>query len=118
MKTVVPAEILETVEDSVVIICRLSSVLCCLVIVLDPPIAADLDKKVKPKRALICILSVTVAGFLAIFLAFFLEYIHNVREGEDEERLNKLRKYLKLKPSKNSESRGNNTAQLDKTNNV
>ena len=34
MKTVVPAEILETVEDSVVIICRLSSVLCCLVIVL------------------------------------------------------------------------------------
>ena len=38
-------------------------------IVLDPPVAADIDKKVKPKRALICTLSVTVAGFLAIFLA-------------------------------------------------
>ena len=69
-------------------------------IVLDPPIAPDIDKKVKPKRALICILSVTVAGFFAIFLAFFLEYIHNVSHGEDEERLNKLRKYLKLSGSK------------------
>jgi hypothetical protein len=43
---------------------------------------------------------VTVAGFFAIFLAFFLEYIHNVSHGEDEERLNKLRKYLKLRGSK------------------
>ena len=69
-------------------------------IVLDPPVAADIDKKVKPKRSLICILSVTVAGFFAIFLAFFLEYIHNVSQGEDEERLNKLHKYLKLRGSK------------------
>ncbi len=66
-------------------------------IVLDPPIVSDLDKKVKPKRSLICILSVTVAGFVAIFVAFFLEYIHNVRNSEDEERLNKLRKYGKLR---------------------
>jgi uncharacterized protein involved in exopolysaccharide biosynthesis len=66
-------------------------------IVLDPPIVSDLDKKVKPKRSLICILSVTVAGFVAIFLAFFLEYIHNVRNSEDEERLNKLRRYGKLR---------------------
>ncbi|MGD8758611.1 MAG: Wzz/FepE/Etk N-terminal domain-containing protein [Deltaproteobacteria bacterium] len=66
-------------------------------IVLDPPIVSDLDKKVKPKRSLICILSVTVAGFVAIFLAFFLEYIHNVRHSEDEERLNKLRRYGKLR---------------------
>ena len=64
--------------------------------VLDPPVAADLDKKVKPKRALICILSVTVAGFFAIFFAFFLEYIHNVKTNEDEERLSKLRRYLKI----------------------
>ena len=69
-------------------------------IVLDPPIAPDLDKKVKPKRSLICILSVTVAGFFAIFLAFFLEYIHNVSEGEDEERLSNLRRYLRLRPPK------------------
>jgi uncharacterized protein involved in exopolysaccharide biosynthesis len=50
--------------------------------VLDPPFVPDLDKKVKPRRALICILSVTVAFFVAIFLAFFLEYIHNVRTRE------------------------------------
>jgi uncharacterized protein involved in exopolysaccharide biosynthesis len=69
-------------------------------IVLDPPVASDLDKKVKPKRALICILSVTVAGFFAIFLAFFLEYIHNVKHGEDEERLSSLRRYLRFRPTK------------------
>jgi LPS O-antigen subunit length determinant protein (WzzB/FepE family) len=86
-------------------------------IVLDPPVAPDPDKKVKPKRALICILSVTVAGFFAIFLAFFLEYIHNVRQGEDEERLQSLRKYLKLKPSEDTESSGENKPQRDKTNN-
>jgi uncharacterized protein involved in exopolysaccharide biosynthesis len=50
--------------------------------VLDPPFVPDLDKEVKPRRALICILSVTVAFFVAIFLAFFLEYIHNVRTRE------------------------------------
>jgi uncharacterized protein involved in exopolysaccharide biosynthesis len=65
--------------------------------VLDPPMVSDLDKKVKPKRSLICVLSVTVAGFVAVFFAFFLEYIHNVRNSEDEERLNKLRKYGKLR---------------------
>jgi uncharacterized protein involved in exopolysaccharide biosynthesis len=57
--------------------------------VLDPPFVPDLDKKVKPRRALICILSVTVAFFVAIFLAFFLEYIHNVRTREDPDRLQK-----------------------------
>lgn len=69
-------------------------------IVLDPPIVSDPDKKVKPKRSLICILSVTVAGFVAIFVAFFLEYIQNVRNSEDEERLNKLRRYGKLRRQK------------------
>ncbi len=72
-------------------------------IVLDPPIASDIDKKVKPKRSLICILSVIVAGFLAVFLAFFLEYIHNVKGGEDEERLSNLRQYLKLGTQKDGE---------------
>jgi uncharacterized protein involved in exopolysaccharide biosynthesis len=52
--------------------------------VLDPPFVPDLDKKVKPRRALICVLSVTVAFFVAVFLAFFLEYIHNVRTREDQ----------------------------------
>lgn len=72
-------------------------------IVLDPPIAPDMDKKVKPKRALICILSVTVAGFFAIFVAFFLEYIHSVSQGEDEERLSRLKRYLRLRSQKESE---------------
>jgi len=48
--------------------------------ILDPPIVSDLDKKVKPKRSMICMLSVLVAGFMGIFLAFFIEYIHNVRK--------------------------------------
>jgi uncharacterized protein involved in exopolysaccharide biosynthesis len=65
-------------------------------IVLDPPVAPDQDKKVKPRRALICILSVTVASFFAIFLAFFLKYIDSVKSNEDEERLSRLKRYLKL----------------------
>ncbi|MFP3870555.1 MAG: Wzz/FepE/Etk N-terminal domain-containing protein [Syntrophobacteria bacterium] len=65
--------------------------------VLDPPIVPDLNKKVRPKRSLICILSVTVAGFFAIFLAFFVEYVHNVKSNEDEERLGSLRRYLRLR---------------------
>ena len=63
-------------------------------LVLDPPVVSDLDKNVKPKRAIICILSVIVAGFFAVFLTFFLEYVHNVRTKEDPERLNTLRSYL------------------------
>jgi len=66
-------------------------------LVLDPPIVSDLDKKVKPRRALICILSVTVAFFIAVFLAFFLEYIHNVRTREDPDRLEKLKNSAKIR---------------------
>lgn len=72
--------------------------------VLDPPVVPDLDKKVKPKRRLICILSVTVAGFFAVFLAFFLEYIHNVKSSEDEERLTSLRRYLSLRSPRRPEA--------------
>jgi uncharacterized protein involved in exopolysaccharide biosynthesis len=75
-------------------------------IVLDPPVAADLDKEVKPRRSLIFILSVTVACFFATLLAFFLEYIHNVKNSQDEERLSNLRRYLRLKPP-GSKSLGN-----------
>jgi uncharacterized protein involved in exopolysaccharide biosynthesis len=75
-------------------------------IVLDPPVAPDLDKKVKPKRSLICILSVAAAGFFAIFIAFFLEYIHNIKTNEDEERLSRLERYLKLRPPRGSEKGG------------
>ena len=69
-------------------------------IVLDPPVAPDPNKKVKPSRTLICFLSATVAFLLAILLSFIFEYIENLEEREDEERLGNLRRYLKLRPMK------------------
>ncbi|HDI78102.1 MAG TPA: hypothetical protein ENF54_00510 [Desulfobacteraceae bacterium] len=65
--------------------------------VLDPPVVPDLNKKIKPKRRMICMVSVVTALFLSIFLAFFLEYIHNIKEKEDPERLKKLKESMKLK---------------------
>ena len=80
-------------------------------IVLDPPVVSDLNKKVKPKRALICILSVIVAGFFAVFAAFFAEYVHNVKTREDPERLNTLRRYLDFRLWKKSKQEGVGTRQ-------
>jgi len=54
-------------------------------VVLDPPVVPDIDKKIKPKRALICILSVTAAFFMAVFLAFFLEFLSRIK-SEDPDR--------------------------------
>ena len=71
--------------------------------VLDPPIVPDLNKRVKPKRSLICILSVTVAFFLAIFLAFFVEYVQRIKT-EDQERYRELAQGLKLWKSKRTAS--------------
>jgi len=65
--------------------------------VLDPPIVPDLNKRIKPKRRIICILSVTVAFFTAVFFAFFIEYIHNLKTTEDPERLEKFKKSIKLR---------------------
>jgi uncharacterized protein involved in exopolysaccharide biosynthesis len=65
----------------------------------DPPIVPDLDKKAKPKRALICILSVVVAFFIAVFLAFFLEYLGRLRT-DDPDRYRLLREGLKLRNRK------------------
>jgi uncharacterized protein involved in exopolysaccharide biosynthesis len=67
-------------------------------IVLDPPVAADPDKKVKPNRPLIVMLSGMVAVLVAIILAFLLEYLESLRGREGEERLNDIRRYLKLRP--------------------
>ena len=64
--------------------------------ILDPPIIPDLDKKVKPKRSMICMLSVIVAFFMAVFLAFFLEYIKNTRESGDPERIERFKESLNL----------------------
>jgi len=67
-------------------------------IVLDPPVASDLNKKVKPNRALICTLSVMAALLFGIVLAGLLEYIESIKGREDEQRINDLRRYLKLRP--------------------
>ena len=63
--------------------------------VIDPAFVPE--KKFKPKRAQICILSVVVAFFVAVFLAFFLEYVHNLKTREDPERLAKLRNALRFR---------------------
>ncbi len=62
--------------------------------VIDPPIVSDLDKKVAPKRSIICILSVFVAFFFAVFLSFFLEFIRRIRT-DDPERYRQIKNGLK-----------------------
>lgn len=63
--------------------------------VLDPPIVPDMDKKVKPKRSIICILSVTLAFFIAIFLAFLAEFYQRIKV-EDQERYQKIVQGIKI----------------------
>jgi uncharacterized protein involved in exopolysaccharide biosynthesis len=63
--------------------------------VLDPAIVPE--RKFKPKRAQICILSVMAAFFVAVFLAFFLEYMQNLKTRENPERLANLRNALWLR---------------------
>lgn len=63
--------------------------------VLDPPFAPE--RKFKPKRAMICLLSVVVAFFGAVILAFVLEYTRNLHRHEDPKRLANLRDALRLK---------------------
>ncbi|MCF8070268.1 MAG: hypothetical protein K9L30_16920 [Desulfobacterales bacterium] len=57
--------------------------------VVDPPIVPDLNKKIRPKRKLICILSVLVAFFMAIFISFLMEFVHRVKT-DDPERYRKV----------------------------
>mgnify|MGYP001582039364 CR=1 FL=1 len=51
--------------------------------VIDPPKAPD--KKIKPKRAQMVVISFITALFAAVFMAFFLEYIEKMRDqgGKD-----------------------------------
>jgi len=67
--------------------------------VLDPPIAPDLNKKAGPKRSLIGILSVMVAFFVAVFLAFFLEYLGRLKT-EEPDRYQQLKDGLRLRRRK------------------
>ena len=67
-------------------------------IVLDPPVASDPNKKVKPNRSLICILSLIVGFVVGIFLAVLLEYVENIKEREEKQKLNDIRRYIKFRP--------------------
>lgn len=58
-------------------------------VIIDPPIVPDTNKKIKPKRTLICIISVSAAFFAAVFIAFLLESISKFRM-EDPERYRAL----------------------------
>ena len=58
-------------------------------LVLDPPIVPDRDKKVKPKRSLICIFSMLAVFFLAIFMAFICEFVKKIKI-DDPERFAKI----------------------------
>jgi uncharacterized protein involved in exopolysaccharide biosynthesis len=64
-------------------------------IVIDPSFIPE--RKFKPKRAQICMISIVVAFFIAIFLAFFMEYVKNLKTREDPERLANLRKSMRLR---------------------
>jgi uncharacterized protein involved in exopolysaccharide biosynthesis len=69
-------------------------------LLIDPPVAPDPDKEVKPKRAIICILSVFVAFFFSIFLAFFIEFTMRIKT-EDPERYQAIAGELKFWKRKN-----------------
>ena len=63
--------------------------------VIDPAFVPE--KKFKPRRAQVCILSVVVALFVAILLAFFMEYVRNLNNTEDPKRLANLHNSLRLR---------------------
>jgi len=65
--------------------------------VLDRAVAPD--KKSSPKRALIVILSTVVAFFMAVFLAFFLEYVDRLKT-DDQERYQQLADSFRFRKSK------------------
>ena len=48
--------------------------------VIDRPMVPD--RKIKPKRAQMVVLSSLLAAFIGVFLAFFLEYLEKVRKSE------------------------------------
>ncbi|OPY84281.1 MAG: hypothetical protein A4E72_02317 [Syntrophus sp. PtaU1.Bin208] len=57
--------------------------------VIDPPKVPD--RKIKPKRALMAILSLFVALFMGIFIAFFMEYLERVRNNSQKKESETIR---------------------------
>lgn len=60
--------------------------------VMDSPFVPE--KRFKPKRAQICLLSVIAAFFVAVFLAFIMEFAENLKRN-DPERLAELKRHIK-----------------------
>ena len=63
--------------------------------ILDPPVAPDLNKAEPTNRKRTCLLSVVVAFFLAVFLAFMIEYVRRFKT-QDQERYKQLVEALKV----------------------
>ena len=60
--------------------------------------AIEPDRKSKPKRTLIVVLSALVAGLISVLLAFVLEAIANARTDlEQSQRLTRLKAYLRIR---------------------
>lgn len=72
--------------------------------VTDPPYVPDLDKEAKPKRALICVVSVFTAFFMAVFIAFFLEYLNRLKT-EKPDRYQQLKDGLRLRRKRSRQSK-------------
>jgi uncharacterized protein involved in exopolysaccharide biosynthesis len=72
--------------------------------VADPPLAPDRDKQAKPKRALIFILSILVAFFIAVFIAFLLEFVSRIKK-EDPDRYQELKNGLRLRRKRSRQSK-------------
>ena len=53
--------------------------------VIDPPFIPELKKPYKPKKKLIVAVSFVTALFLSIFLAFFMEWLENIKKGRNLE---------------------------------
>lgn len=62
--------------------------------VVDPPFVPE--QRFSPKRAQICVLSVLVAFFVAVFAAFALEFAGNLKNREPE-RLAEMKRYMRLR---------------------
>ena len=58
--------------------------------------AIEPDRKSKPKRTLIVVLSTLVAGLLSVLSAFVLEAVANTKsDPEQSQRLTRLKEYLR-----------------------
>jgi len=56
------------------------------------------DKRFKPKRTSMVIIATFSALFISIFLCFILEFYENIqKDDENRERMEKLKRYLKIK---------------------